>query len=429
MPDPPPPSRALATHTYLTSTRSLCAVCAEPVDAKILVRQGLVWLRRRCATHGAQEVCAGSSAQWFVDMLAHSSPIDLPSAPRPVVGGCPADCGPCAAHLGAFRLVSVEPPARPLDAWASPDASITDDVVWWVGPQRPPFASEGLDRATTTGTSLAADPSSDDPSEEEPRSDDAHSNEPGTTPSAAWQALISIDDMDGRIDTLTAARCVVMLDARAGIQSFEDDVGRLLRFVDAGHALDGLLVRFSGAEVTARGDDDTAPRGAGRADLVASMAQRLGPILKVVEAMSTIDIIELRLEPPTGVLLPLDIPLALDALSAATAGRLAPADFAPSPGAHAMCFAQAEVEREPAGLTTIGPEASPSQTGCLLVLHAWMAPDKMDLARLMRCPHGTLHDGVRVAPQCLPHAALPAAPAHRGTATTPSAPSPQEPSS
>ena len=47
-------------YTFLGTTRSLCPHCRRLVDAKIIVRQGRVYFRKRCPEHGTVEdfVCS-----------------------------------------------------------------------------------------------------------------------------------------------------------------------------------------------------------------------------------------------------------------------------------------------------------------------------------------------------------------------------------
>ena len=50
----------LRDHTFLGMTQSLCPECLALVPAKIVVRDGRVYFRKRCPTHGVREdfVCS-----------------------------------------------------------------------------------------------------------------------------------------------------------------------------------------------------------------------------------------------------------------------------------------------------------------------------------------------------------------------------------
>jgi 7,8-dihydro-6-hydroxymethylpterin dimethyltransferase len=90
--------RATADHVYYASTRSLCAQCTRPVDARIVFREGGVWLEKHCPDHGDASARVASSAEWYLDALSFSSPARPPEGGTPPARGCPFDCGPCAMH-------------------------------------------------------------------------------------------------------------------------------------------------------------------------------------------------------------------------------------------------------------------------------------------------------------------------------------------
>ncbi len=88
----------LRPHTFLGTTQSLCPECLAVVPAKILERQGRVYFRKRCPTHGVREDFVCSDARHYDDHT-YSVPGKIP----PVMGvepdrGCPLDCGLCTEH-------------------------------------------------------------------------------------------------------------------------------------------------------------------------------------------------------------------------------------------------------------------------------------------------------------------------------------------
>lgn len=96
---PQPPERAQRRHTYYATTRSLCAICKQGVDAKVVFRDGAVWFLKHCPTHGAQECLVASSAEWYLDALSFVAPNTPPrTIAKEVARGCPFDCGPCSSH-------------------------------------------------------------------------------------------------------------------------------------------------------------------------------------------------------------------------------------------------------------------------------------------------------------------------------------------
>ncbi|MDV6028943.1 MAG: radical SAM protein [Phycisphaera sp. RhM] len=86
-------------HAYYSMTKSLCAVCKQGVDAKIIVRDERVFFDKYCPEHGHQECMVASSAQWYFDCLRFLSVTTPPSrVSKPVEMGCPFDCGACPSH-------------------------------------------------------------------------------------------------------------------------------------------------------------------------------------------------------------------------------------------------------------------------------------------------------------------------------------------
>src|SRR5262249_54106153 len=88
----------------LGETTSLCAACKRSVPATLARSGGRVVMRKRCPTHGAQEVEISSNADWYERTLAEGSVHVRPVGAPPVAQGCPFDCGPCAGHEQRVHL-------------------------------------------------------------------------------------------------------------------------------------------------------------------------------------------------------------------------------------------------------------------------------------------------------------------------------------
>jgi uncharacterized radical SAM superfamily Fe-S cluster-containing enzyme len=73
-------------------------VCKEPVDAKVIFRDGAVLLDKHCLKHGPQECLVSSSVEWYLDCLSFLAPTTPPPARQSLKEGCPFDCGPCPSH-------------------------------------------------------------------------------------------------------------------------------------------------------------------------------------------------------------------------------------------------------------------------------------------------------------------------------------------
>lgn len=88
----------LRDHTFLGMTQSLCPECLALVSAKIISREGRVYFRKSCPTHGVREDFVCSDVRWY-DRMEYSLPGKVP--PRMGVEperGCPYDCGLCTEH-------------------------------------------------------------------------------------------------------------------------------------------------------------------------------------------------------------------------------------------------------------------------------------------------------------------------------------------
>ncbi len=88
----------LREHRFLGATQSLCPECLALVPAKILSREGRVYFRKHCPTHGTRDDFVCSDERWF-DRMEYSLPGRVP--PRFALEpsrGCPYDCGLCTEH-------------------------------------------------------------------------------------------------------------------------------------------------------------------------------------------------------------------------------------------------------------------------------------------------------------------------------------------
>ena len=101
----------LRDHTFLGMTQSLCPECLALVPAKIIEKDGRVYFRKTCPTHGVREDFICSDVKQY-DRMEFSLPGKVPA----VFGtepdkGCPYDCGLCTEHeqhtcLGLVEITS-----------------------------------------------------------------------------------------------------------------------------------------------------------------------------------------------------------------------------------------------------------------------------------------------------------------------------------
>ncbi len=85
-------------YTFLGTTHSLCPHCRRRVDAKIVVRDKRVYLRKRCPEHGAFDDFVCSDVDYW-DRNEFARPARQPKKYATESDkGCPHDCGICPEH-------------------------------------------------------------------------------------------------------------------------------------------------------------------------------------------------------------------------------------------------------------------------------------------------------------------------------------------
>jgi uncharacterized radical SAM superfamily Fe-S cluster-containing enzyme len=84
---------------FLEYTKSVCPVCRVVLDAEVNVRDGRVYLRKRCPEHGPFEALVYSDAEAYVGSARFNRPGTFPLETQTEVReGCPLDCGLCPEH-------------------------------------------------------------------------------------------------------------------------------------------------------------------------------------------------------------------------------------------------------------------------------------------------------------------------------------------
>jgi len=89
-----------ADYVFYELTRSICPQCRRVIDAKILLRDGKVYMRKRCPDHGDFEALVYGDAQAYVNNSARfNKPGTIPlQFTTEIEHGCPHDCGLCPDH-------------------------------------------------------------------------------------------------------------------------------------------------------------------------------------------------------------------------------------------------------------------------------------------------------------------------------------------
>jgi uncharacterized radical SAM superfamily Fe-S cluster-containing enzyme len=90
-------------------TRSICPECRTVIDAKILLRDNKVFMRKRCPEHGEFEALIFGDAQLYTDIQPFNKPGTLPlEFATEIRDGCPHDCGLCTDHQQHACLALIE---------------------------------------------------------------------------------------------------------------------------------------------------------------------------------------------------------------------------------------------------------------------------------------------------------------------------------
>ena len=106
-----PPTRVKrdADFIFHELTRSICPECKTVIDAQVIIRDGRVFMRKRCPQHGWYEGLISSDAQMYVDSAKFNKPGTIPlDFSTEVNNGCPLDCGLCPEHKQHLCLALIE---------------------------------------------------------------------------------------------------------------------------------------------------------------------------------------------------------------------------------------------------------------------------------------------------------------------------------
>ena len=80
-------------------SKGLCPTCKKAVDGVRLLRDGKVYLRKQCPSHGESEALISGDAAWFLKSLTYIKEGSIPLVhSTEVKKGCPDDCGLCPDH-------------------------------------------------------------------------------------------------------------------------------------------------------------------------------------------------------------------------------------------------------------------------------------------------------------------------------------------
>src|SRR5260370_34842146 len=85
-----------ADYVFYELTRSICPKCRKVIDAKVVLRDNKVYMRKRCPDWGPFEALVYADAQAYTSQARYNKPGTIPLAFNgEVLDGCPYDSGLC----------------------------------------------------------------------------------------------------------------------------------------------------------------------------------------------------------------------------------------------------------------------------------------------------------------------------------------------
>ncbi len=103
-------TRKVRPYLFYDTTQSVCTTCLRPVEAKIVIKDGQVFMDKWCPAHGTERVLVSDDADYY--RLCREVYVKPPEMPQrfatPMQYGCPYDCGLCPDHMQHSCLSIVE---------------------------------------------------------------------------------------------------------------------------------------------------------------------------------------------------------------------------------------------------------------------------------------------------------------------------------
>lgn len=97
------------SYVFYELTNSVCSTCYRKVEAKIIIEEGRVLMRKHCPDHGWETVLISTDAEYYKLQRRFLKPGQLPlTFNTPVKYGCPYDCGLCPDHEQHSCLTLIE---------------------------------------------------------------------------------------------------------------------------------------------------------------------------------------------------------------------------------------------------------------------------------------------------------------------------------
>ena len=89
---------------FINSTAAYCKNCEKYENARIIARDGIIYLERLCPKGKIYSVPIVSEFSWYEKRLNHTTPFSSIENATQLNKGCPHDCGPCSFHTAELKL-------------------------------------------------------------------------------------------------------------------------------------------------------------------------------------------------------------------------------------------------------------------------------------------------------------------------------------
>lgn len=100
--------QAPESNSVLEYTESLCPICLKVIEARTIVQDNAVYLKKICPDHGPCTTYLWPEVKHFCWMNNFRLPFKKPKFEMPMSKGCLSDCGLCSIHLRQSTLIEVE---------------------------------------------------------------------------------------------------------------------------------------------------------------------------------------------------------------------------------------------------------------------------------------------------------------------------------
>lgn len=85
-------------YQFIEHTTSLCPVCFKRVDAKIILKNDMIFVSKYCPEHGEQEEIMEEDGEYYLGRMRYTKPGTVSKTQSDRMNNCPFDCGLCPEH-------------------------------------------------------------------------------------------------------------------------------------------------------------------------------------------------------------------------------------------------------------------------------------------------------------------------------------------